>query len=106
MRRFASRGLQTADENDESKKFSGEYGACWKPCEKEIPQDRNVEQITDVHVPQIMEEFVEVAKIAKQERVQQRTVKEIVDVPVAQFLEEIVEVIETISQERISERDI
>ena len=81
---------------DESKKFSGEYGACWKPCEKEILQERFVEQITDVHVPQIMEEIVEVTKNAHQERVQQRTVEEIVDVPVAQFLEEIVEAIKTI----------
>ena len=60
---------------------------------REIPLERIVEQITDVHVPQIMEEIVEVAKIVLEERVQLRTAEEIVDVPVPQFLEEIVEVI-------------
>ena len=61
--------------------------------DQEIPLECIVEQITDVHVPQIMEEIVEVAKIVLEDRLQQRTVEEIVDVPVPQFLEEIVEVI-------------
>ena len=63
-----------------------------------------MEQIADVHVPEIMEEIVEVAKIVQQERDQQHIVEEIVDAPVPQFLEEMVEVIKAIPQERISER--
>ena len=50
-------------------------------------QERIVEQITHVPVPQIVEETVEVAKIFHQERVQQPTLEEIVVVPVPQFLE-------------------
>ena len=83
---------ETANENDDYKKFSEQFGECV------------VEQITDVHVPQIMGEIVEVAKIVQQERVQQRTVEEIIDVPVPQCVEESVEVIKAIPQERISER--
>ena len=63
------------------------------------------EQITDVHVPQIMEEIVEVTKIVQQVRVQLRTVEEIVDVPVLQFLDESVEVVKPLSQEHILCRD-
>ena len=64
-----------------------------------------VEQITDVHVPQIMEEIGEVAKIVQQARIQQHTVEEIVDVLVPQFLEESVEVVKSFSQEHILCRD-
>ena len=64
-----------------------------------------VEQITDVHVPQIMEEICELAKIVQQARIQQRTVEEIVDVPVPQFLEESVEVVKSFFQEHILCRD-
>ena len=43
----------TANEDDDYKKFSEQFGKCLKPCDQEIPQERNVEQITDVYVPQI-----------------------------------------------------
>ena len=56
-----------------------------------------MEQITDVHVPQIMEEIVEVAKIVQQVKVQLLTVEEIVDFPVSQFLDESVEVVKPFS---------
>ena len=95
---------ETADENDDYKKFSGQFGKCLKPCDQVIRQERIVEQIADVHVPEIMEEIVEVAKIVQQGRVQQHTVEEIVDVPVPQFLEEMVEVIKAIHQARMTER--
>ena len=65
---------ETAKENDDYKKFITQFGKCLKPWET------IVEQITDVHVPQIMEEIVEVAKILQQVSVQLRTVEEIVDV--------------------------
>ena len=96
---------ETAKENDDFKKFSEQFGKCLKSCDQEIPQERMVEQITDVHVPQIMEEIVEVGKTFEQERVQQRIVEEIIDVPAPQFLEESVEVVKSFSQEHILCRD-
>ena len=65
---------ETAEANDDYKKFIKLFGRCLKPWET------IVEQITDVHVPQIMEDIVEVAKIVQQVSVQLRTVEEIVDV--------------------------
>ena len=94
---------ETAGENDDYKKFSEQLGNCMKPCDQEIPHERIVEQITDVHVPQITGEIVELAKIVQQERVQQRKVEEIGDVSVRQSVEASVEVIEAITEERISE---
>ena len=90
---------ETANENDEYKKFSKQFGKCLKSW-KSI-----VEQITDVHVPQIMEEIVEMAKIVQQVNIQQRTVEEIVDVLEPQFLDDSVEVVMLVSQEHILCRD-
>ena len=56
---------ETANENDDYKKFSEQFGKCLKPCDQEIPQERIVEQI-NVHGPQVMGETVEVAKIVQQ----------------------------------------
>ena len=95
---------ETANEKDDYKKFSEQFVKCLKPCDQEIPQERIVEQITDAHVPQIMEEIVEVGKIVQQVRVQQRTVEEIVDVLVPQFLES-VKVVKSFSQKHSLCRD-
>ena len=65
---------ETAEENDDYKKFIKLFGKCLKPWET------IVEQVTGVHVPQTMEDIVEVAKIVQQVSVQLRTVEEIVDV--------------------------
>merc|ERR1712032_363258 len=60
-----------------------------KIISQERVQQRTVEQVVDVPVPQVVEEIVEIAKIIPQERVQQRTVEQVVDVPVPQVVEEI-----------------
>ena len=62
---------------------------------------RQVEQIVDVPVPQVVEEVVQVDRIVPQERVQQRTVEQIVEVPVPQMVEEVVHVPQIQVQERI-----
>ena len=56
-------------------------------------QQRIVEQIVDVPVPQVVEEILEVIKVIPQERVSERIVEQIVDVPVPQVMEEIVKVV-------------
>ena len=43
-------------------------------------QERIVEQIMDIPLPQIMEKMMEVVRIIPQEHVQNRTVEQIVDV--------------------------
>ena len=49
--------------------------------------------VTDVPVPQVVEEILEVIKVIPQERVSERVVEQIVDVPVLRFVEEIVEIV-------------
>jgi len=89
---------------------------------KERVQQRTVEQVVDVPVPQVVEEVIEVAKVIPQERVQQRTVEQVVDVPVPQIVEEIleqvvdvpvpqvveevVEIAKVIPQERVQQRTV
>ena len=91
--------LEILAEIDDYKNFIKQFCKCLKLWET------IVEQITDVHVPQIMEEIDEVAKIVQQVRVQLRTVEEIIDVHVLQFLDESVEVVKPFSQEHILCRD-
>ena len=49
--------------------------------------------VTDVPVPQVVEEILGVIKVIPQERVSERNVEQIVDVPVLRFMEEIVEIV-------------
>ena len=78
---------ETANDNDDYKKFSEQFGKCLKSCDHEIPQERIVEQITDVHVPQ-KGSF-------------ERTCEQSMDVPVPQTMGEVVEAFELIPQERM-----
>ena len=87
--------------------------------------ERICEPIADVHVPQVVEQIIEVTKMAEQildvlvletveqsvklpstiseDRIQERTAQRIVDIPVPQDVEELVEV-PTVSQDRIQQR--
>ena len=80
-----------------------------------VPQERIqlriVRQISDVPVPQVVEEILLVIKVIPQVRVSERIVEQIFDVPVLQVLrksvsqvvEEILEVFKVIPQELVSE---
>ena len=84
--------------------------------------ERICEQIADVHVPQVVEQIIEVPKMAEQildvlvpengravvETVedQQRTVEQIVDASIPQAVEELTEVFRVFSQDRIQERTV
>ena len=96
----------------------------WPPQEQ-IPE-KICEQIADVHVPQVVEQTIEVPKMAEQildvpvpemveqltempetvsqDRIKQRTVEQIVDAPVLQAVEELAEVSKVFSQDRIQQR--
>ena len=80
---------ETANQNDDYKKLSEQFGKCTKPCDHEIPQERIVEQITDVHVPQ-KGSF-------------EKTGEQIMDVQVHQAMEEIGEAFELIPQECVKQ---
>ena len=90
--------------------------------------ERICEQIADVHVPQVVEQIIEVPKMAEQildvlvpemveqlaklsktihqDRIQQRTVEQIVDASIPQAVEELTEVFMVFSQDRIQERTV
>ena len=59
---------------------------------EERVQQRTVQQIIDVTVPQVMKEIMQVAQFTLHERMSERIIEQIVDVPV-QNLEEIVELV-------------
>ena len=63
-----------------------------------------VEQISDVPVPQMVEQLVKLPKTVSQDRIQQRTAEQIVDIPVPQVVEELVEVSRVFRQDRIQQR--
>ena len=89
--------------------------------------ERICEQIADVHVPQVVEQIIEVPKMAEQmldvlvleileqlvkwpstiseDRIQERTAERIVDIPVPQDVEELVEV-SRVSQDMIQQRSV
>ena len=67
---------ESANENDDCKKLSGQFRKCVKPCDQEIPQERIVEQVMDVPVPQATGEIVEAFELIPQERVKQCTGKQ------------------------------
>ena len=62
-----------------------------------------IEDLIDVHVPQVTEEAAEVVKHIPQERVQNCTVEEMVDVPVPWIREKTGQVIQHIPQDRVSD---
>ena len=98
----------------------------WPPQEQII--EKICEQIADVHVPQVVEQIVEVHKMAEQildvlvpemveqlvevpktvllDRTQQRTVEQIVDARVPQVVEELAEVFRVFSKDRIQQRTV
>ena len=55
-------------------------------------QQRTVEQIVDVPVPQAVEELIEVSQVFPQDRVHQRFVEQTIDIPATSLAEMIVEV--------------
>ena len=55
-------------------------------------QQRTVEQIVDVPVPQVVEELMEVSHVFLQDRVRQRFVEQIIEAPAISLAEQIVEV--------------
>ena len=65
---------ETANENDDYKKLSEQFGKCVKPCDQEIPQERIVE--IDVPVPQAVEEIGEAFELIPQECGKQCNVKQ------------------------------
>ena len=98
----------------------------WPPQEQII--EKICEQIADVHVPQVVEQIIEVHKMAEQildvlvpemveqlvevpktvllDRTQQRTVEQIVDARAPQVVEEIAEVFRVFSKDRIQQRTV
>ena len=98
----------------------------WPPQEQII--EKICEQIADVHVPQVVEQTIEVHKMAEQildvlvpemveqlvevpktvllDRTQQRTVEQIVDARVLQVVEELAELYRVFSKDRIQQRTV
>ena len=72
--------------------------------EQTIEVPKMAEQILDVPVPEMVEQLVEVPETVSRDGVQQRTVEQIVDAPVLQAVEEWVEVSKVFSQNRIQRR--
>ena len=66
----------------------------WPPQEQ-IPE-KICEQITDVHVPQVVEQIIEVPKMAEQ----------ILDVLVPEIVEQLAKLSKTILQDRIQQRTV
>ena len=67
-------------------------------------QERIVEEISDVGVPQLMDETARVENLTPQGQVQRRTVEQTVATQASQVQEKLIEVTQLILQERISER--
>ena len=74
--------------------------------EQTIEVPKMAEQILDVPVPEMVEQLVEVPETVSQDRLQQRTVEEIVDAPVPQAEEELAEAFKVFSQDRIQQRTV
>ena len=72
--------------------------------EQTIEVPKMAEQILDVPVPEMVEQLVEVPETVSRDGVQQRTVEQIVDAPVLQAVEELAEVSKVFSQDRIQQR--
>ena len=76
------------------------------PPQERIPE-KICEQIADVHVPQVVEQVLEVPKNPSQDRNLQGTVEQIIDDPVLEEkAEQLVEVPETVSQDRLQQRTL
>ena len=67
-------------------------------------QDRIVEEIPDVSIPQVMEETIGVVKHVPQDRVQSNAVEQIVAEPVPRIQEETGQVNQLVPQDRIADR--
>ena len=72
--------------------------------EQTVEVPKMAEQILDVLVPEMVEQLVEVPETVSRNGVQQRTVEQIVDAPVLQDVEELAEVSKVFSQDRIQQR--
>ena len=99
-----------------------------EPCSSDQISERICEQIADVHVPQVVEQIIEVPKMAEQildvlvpdmveqlvklpntvsqDRIRQRTVEQIVDTSDPQVVEKLVVVFRVFSQDRIQQRTV
>ena len=55
---------------------------------------RSVNRIVDVHVPQVVEQVLEVPKILSRDRILHGTAGQILDVPVPEMVEQLVEIAE------------
>ena len=99
-----------------------------EPRSSEQISERICEQIADVHVPQVVEQIIEVPKMAEQildvlvpdmveqlvklpntvsqDRIRQRTVEQIVDTSDPQVVEKLVVVFRVFSQDRIQQRTV
>ena len=63
-------------------------------------QQRNVERIVDIPVPQDVEEQVEVFKVSHQDRVKQRFVEQTIETPAFSIAEKAVEILVIQTQEK------
>ena len=72
--------------------------------EQTIEVPKMAEQILDVPVPEMVEQLVEVPETVSRDGVQQWTVEQIVDAPVLKAVEELAEVSKVLSQDRIQQR--
>ena len=62
-----------------------------------------MEEITDVPVPEMVEQVVKLPNTVSQDRIQERTVERIADIPVPQVVEELIEAFKLQVVERIDE---
>ena len=74
--------------------------------EQTIEVPKMAEQILDVPVPEMVEQLLEVPETVSQDRIKQRTVEQIVDFPVPQAVQELAEVCRIFSQDRIQQRTV
>ena len=74
--------------------------------EQTIEVPKMAEQILDVPVPEMVEQLVEVPETVSRDGVQQLTVEQIVDAPVLKAVEELTEVFRVFSQDRTQERTV
>ena len=65
-----------------------------------------VEQMLDVLVPEMVEQFVELLNAASQDRIQERTVEWIDGFPVPQVAEGLIEVFKALPQDRVQQRSV
>ena len=69
-------------------------------CQERIPE-KICEQIVDVHVPQVVEQVLDVPKMSCRDRISQGTVEQILDVVVPGMVEELVKLPKTVSEDGI-----